>query len=223
MGMSSSASTHPQDATSLPLQRDPSVMSYSNPLHPPVHASKQSVYSSLSTSGATSSSSASSNSRRRRVPFISSSKFPSSSQPLHFPITFDYQGYPGAGIPMREIYARGELALAQMMDRGSERLATFAQSGLRRINLAILWPGYEHLGYCIPIDVILSSGHISRVQLATVITAAFVKYLERARTEAPTTPEWRLDSKGIQFSQLSLLSINHVSADVWKADITVDF
>lgn len=38
---------------------------------------------------------------------------------------------------MREIYARGEIALAQMMDRGAERVMVFAQSGIRRIHLVV--------------------------------------------------------------------------------------
>ncbi|KAF8832725.1 hypothetical protein HHX47_DHR1001677 [Lentinula edodes] len=200
-------------------------MSYNNPLHSPVPASKQSTYNSLSSSIAASTSSSSSsytNSRRRRVPYTPSLKFRSSSRP-QAPIAFDCLGYPGAGMPMREIYARGEIALAQMMDRGAERVMVFAQSGIRRIHLVVRWPGYEHLECTFPIEVVLSSGHITRVQLAAAVTNTFIKFIEQAQNEGSSSPEWRFGSKGIQFTQLSLLSIAHLSEDAWRAEIAVDF
>ncbi|KAJ3995504.1 hypothetical protein F5050DRAFT_1808625 [Lentinula boryana] len=197
-------------------------MSYTNPLHPPVPASKQSTYNSLSASMASTSSISSPNSRRRRVPCNLSSKFRYSSHP-QAPIAFDCQGYPGAGMPMREIYARGEIALAQMMERGAERITIFAQSGVRRISLVVSWPGYEHLECALPIDVVLSSGYITRVQLAAAVTNTFVQFIERTQNEGSTSPEWRLHARGIQFTQLSLLSLIHLSEDTWRAEIAVDF
>ncbi|KAJ4470792.1 hypothetical protein J3R30DRAFT_3802581 [Lentinula aciculospora] len=199
-------------------------MSYTNPLHSPVPASKQSTYNSLSVSITSSSSSSSPhlNYRRRVVPYTPSSKFHSSSRPIG-PITFDCQGYPGAGMPMREIYARGEIALAQMMDRGAERVMVFEQNGLRRIHLVVRWPGYEHLECAFPIDVVLSSGHITRVQLAAAVTNTLVKFIEHAQNEGSSSPEWRFGSRGIQLTQLSLLSLAHLSEDAWRAEIVVDF
>ncbi|KAJ3871691.1 hypothetical protein F5051DRAFT_422967 [Lentinula edodes] len=200
-------------------------MSYNNPLHSPVPASKQSTYNSLSSSIAASTSSSSSsytNSRRRRVPYTPSLKFRSSSRP-QAPIAFDCLGYPGAGMPMREIYARGEIALAQMMDRGAERVMVFAQSGIRKIHLVVRWPGYEHLECAFPIEVVLYSGHITRVQLAAAVTNTFIKFIERAQNEGSSSPDWQFGSKGIQFTQLSLLSIAHLSEDAWRAEIAVDF
>ncbi|KAJ3829212.1 hypothetical protein F5878DRAFT_541419 [Lentinula raphanica] len=197
-------------------------MSYSNPLHPAVPASKQSTYNSLSASMASTSSSSGSTSRRRRVPHNISPKFRLSSRP-QAPVAFDCQGYPGAGMPMREIYARGEFALVQMMDKGAERVMALAQNGLRRICLVMSWPGYEHLECVFPIDLVTPAGYITRVQLAAIVTNAYVKFIERAQNERSTSPEWQFHARGIQFTQLSLLSLTHLSEDAWKAEVAVDF
>ncbi|KAE9410682.1 hypothetical protein BT96DRAFT_1011438 [Gymnopus androsaceus JB14] len=171
-------------------------MSYINPSHPPVHASNHFAFNSLSTCASSSSSSVS-NSRRCRVPHTPSAKFRSSSSP-QAPIAFDSKGFPGSGMPMREIHARGEIALAQMMDRGAETITVFSQCGLRRINLVVRWPGYEHLECAFPIDVVSSSGNITRVQLAAAVTHAFARFIEKAQNEASASPEWRFGAKGLQ-------------------------
>lgn len=116
------------------IQLPSRAMSYNNPLHPPVYASRHSTFNSLSASS--SSSSSASNSRCRRVPYTPSAKFRSTSRP-QASIAFDSKGHPGSGMPMREIHARGEIALAQMMDKGAETITVFSQCGLRRINLVV--------------------------------------------------------------------------------------
>ncbi|KAE9410699.1 hypothetical protein BT96DRAFT_235117 [Gymnopus androsaceus JB14] len=194
-------------------------MSYNNPLHPPVYASRHSTFNSLSASS--SSSSSASNSRCRRVPYTPSAKFRSTSR-SQASIAFDSKGHPGSGMPMREIHARGEIALAQMMDKGAETITVFSQCGLRRINLVIRWPGYEHLECAFPIDVVLSSGNITRAQLAAAVTHAFARFIEKAQNEASASPEWRFGAKELQFSHLSLLSLVHLSEDAWRAEVAVN-
>lgn len=97
-------------------------------------------------------------------------------------ITFDVYGQmPGAGVPLREIGARSQNALSQIITGAND--VVFSSGSLahstKRIHLNIVWPGYEHLPeWSRPIEVFTPMGPLTRVQLAMQITANFARFLE---------------------------------------------
>lgn len=113
-------------------------MSYVNPLHTPVSAASRSQFSSLG--GAVNSAPASSQflspNRRRlpQAPYTGSTKSRSSGRASQ-PITFDYVGHSGQGIPMGELITRGGHTLASMVHAAGDQV--LVHTGLARINLHI--------------------------------------------------------------------------------------
>ncbi|KAG6916458.1 hypothetical protein DXG01_006725 [Tephrocybe rancida] len=193
-------------------------MSYHNPLHPPVRTAYQSQFSALS--GAVQPAFLSP--MRRRVPQqLYTPKSRSLSGRAHSPISFDHPGYSKQGIQMRELTARSVAALASIIQGAGD--AVLAHTGLPRITLRILWPGYEHVEWAATIDLNGGSyGPITRAQLGVAVSQHFSRFVERARTEPSKSSEWNLSSSGIRFEHLVLVALVNVSDDIWQAEVAVD-
>ncbi|KAK7033581.1 hypothetical protein VNI00_012808 [Paramarasmius palmivorus] len=175
-------------------------MAYRNPLHTSVGAHQKSNFSSLG-------SAVTNPSQSRRVPqsrYTPSGKKAQvgGSHPLQQPVAFEYIGYPNHGMPLREICVRGPYAMAQMMQGANDQV--FAHTQLRKISLHIRWPGYERVEWIRSIDVIASSGPITRAQLAHAIAQSFTQYIEKVQYEATTSNEWRLGPANILLEHIVL-------------------
>ncbi|KAG6829423.1 hypothetical protein H0H92_004569 [Tricholoma furcatifolium] len=193
-------------------------MSYINPLHPPIRSTHQSYYSSIG--GALQNRSLSPNRRPLpQRPFALASK--SRSAPAYAPIIFDHPGCSQQGVPMRELVARSGTGMTALLQGAGDLV--FACTGLVRITLKIMWPGYEHLDWASPIDLTYAgSGPITRAQLAASVSHGFARFTERARKEYCRSTEWSLVSSGIRFEQLVLLSLFNVCEDIWQADVAIN-
>ncbi|KAF9463662.1 hypothetical protein BDZ94DRAFT_1308568 [Collybia nuda] len=201
-------------------------MSYVNPLHAPVSAASRSQFSSLggAVNGVPSASQFISPNRRRlpQAPYTPSTKSRGSggrASQLNHPIAFDYLGHSKQGIPMRELSTRGGHTLASMVHGAGDQV--LVHTGLARINLHILWPGYEHVGWTEPIEIHLN-GPIARAQLGAAVAMSFARFVEKTRSQPSRSPEWHLSPTGIRFDQLVLVSMYNVFEDVWQADVAVD-
>ncbi|EAU82744.2 hypothetical protein CC1G_10649 [Coprinopsis cinerea okayama7 len=199
-------------------------MASTNPLHAPVSSAQYSSYSSLS--GALIDPSHKFESPFRRwLPqssYTPASKWRSTTgtDGHQIPaISFDFIGHSKQGVPMRELNMRSLSALAQMMDRANE--SVFASSGLQRITLRIMWPGYTHVEWARAIDLV-SHGPMTRAQLAQVLAQNFARFMDVARTERPDVSEYAIGPGGIQFEHLVLVGIHNVFEDVWQADVAID-
>ncbi|KAJ8093997.1 hypothetical protein PM082_009884 [Marasmius tenuissimus] len=190
-------------------------MSYTNPLHTPVGSINRSSYSTLGSAIQQPSASASA-STRRRVPQTPVGK----SRPSNG-ISFDYAGYSNLGMPLRELHARGPHALQQMMQGAND--AVMAHTRQRKIDLHILWPGYEHVPWCRSIDIITSTGPIARAHLASIIAHCFSEYVEKIQYQSTTNPDWRLGPGGFCLDHIMLLSVYNVGEDSWQAEVAIDF
>ncbi|KAG5639930.1 hypothetical protein DXG03_002328, partial [Asterophora parasitica] len=160
-------------------------MSYVNPLHAPVSSAQYSPFSSLGgavqpSASQPSGSSFSSPFRRRlpQPPYTPSSKWRGATgrtNQVHSAIAFDYIGYAKQGIPMRELSTRSANALAQMIGGAGD--AVLAHTGVARITLRIIWPGYEHVDWARSIEI-NTNGPMTRAQLGATISQNFARYIE---------------------------------------------
>ncbi|KAG5635520.1 hypothetical protein DXG03_005368, partial [Asterophora parasitica] len=159
-------------------------MSYINPLHPPVSSSQKSQFSSLGgavqPSAAQSASSFMSPCRRRlpQPPYTPASKWRAATgrtNKVHSAIPFDYLGYSKQGVPMRELSTRSTVALGQMIQGAGD--AVLAHTGVARITLRIIWPGYEHVEWARSIEL-NAHGPITRAQLGAIVSQNFARYME---------------------------------------------
>ncbi|KAF9463659.1 hypothetical protein BDZ94DRAFT_1163524 [Collybia nuda] len=201
-------------------------MSYINPLHAPVSAANRSQFSSLG--GAVNSTPTPgqflSPFRRRlpQAPYTPSSKWRNATgrlNQLHSAISFDYLGYSKQGVPMRELSTRGTHALASMIHGANDPV--LAHTGLVRITLRILWPGYEQVDWARSIEI-ATQGPMTRAQLGAAVAMNFARFVEKTRTEPARSSEWHLGPSGIRFEHLILVSLSNVFEDVWQADVAVD-
>ncbi|GLB34426.1 hypothetical protein LshimejAT787_0113100 [Lyophyllum shimeji] len=203
-------------------------MAYVNPLHPPVPASQHSQFSTLG--GAVKPTAAQTASAfispfRRRVPqppYTPASKWRAATgrtNQVHSAITFDYVGYSKQGVPMRELSTRSAAALGSMIVGAGDPV--LAHTGLSRITLRIIWPGYEHVDWARSIEV-NTNGPITRAQLATIVSQNFARYIEKTRSEAARASEWQIGPSCIRYEHLVLIGLCNVFEDVWQADVAVD-
>ncbi|KAF9444934.1 hypothetical protein P691DRAFT_676670 [Macrolepiota fuliginosa MF-IS2] len=187
---------------------------YHSPIHTPVFPSQMSGYSSLS--GALSPApSQFANPRRRRVP---QSAVKASGSPVTHPVSFDYIGYAQQGVSIVDFSARSANALAQMVAGGNDLV--LANTGVRQINLRIMWPGYEQLNWSFSTP---ASSSMTRIQLGSSISMHFWRFVEKAMSSSTTCPQWKVGNGGIEFDKIVLVALYSVGADVWQADIAVDF
>ncbi|RDB19892.1 hypothetical protein Hypma_013120 [Hypsizygus marmoreus] len=200
-------------------------MSYLNPLHPPVTTAHRSQFSSLGGAVHGSSPSTFLSPFRRRLPqapYTPSSKWRNATgrlNEIHSAITFDFIGYSRQGVPMRELSTRSANALSQMIQGAEDHV--LAHTGLARITLRILWPGYEHIEWARSVELTVH-GPITRSQLGAAISMNFARFIEKNRSETARSSEWHIGPNGIRFEHLVLISLCNVFEDVWQADVAVD-
>ncbi|KAG5637803.1 hypothetical protein H0H81_003135 [Sphagnurus paluster] len=200
-------------------------MSYINPLHPPVTSSQRSQYSSLCGAVPTSAPSTHVGPFRRRLPqppYTPASKWRNAMgrlDPVQSAITFEYTNMPNQGVSMREMSVRSGAALASMVKGASD--AVLAHSGVSRITLRIIWPGYEHVDWARSIEVNTTSGPITRAQLAVIISQNFARFIEKNRSEPSRSSDWHMGPSGIRYEHLFLMALRNVFEDVWQADVIV--
>lgn len=93
-------------------------MSYVNPLHPPILPSQISTYSTLEGAVGTVESLPPARYPLPQPSYIPTSKWARAmgkSVPLHAPIAFDYIGYNGQGVQLRELFARSDAAITTII------------------------------------------------------------------------------------------------------------
>ncbi|KAG6815962.1 hypothetical protein H0H87_009875 [Tephrocybe sp. NHM501043] len=148
-------------------------MAYTNPLHPPVHPTAHSQFSTIS--GALQPQYLSATRQHiPQQPYYSSK--PGSGR-VHAPIAFDHPGYAKQGVQMRELTMRSIGALASVIQNAGD--AVLAHTGLSRITLRIMWPGYEHLDFASTIELNIGGyGPITRAQLGAVISQNFARFID---------------------------------------------
>ncbi|KAG5728887.1 hypothetical protein E4T56_gene5619 [Termitomyces sp. T112] len=198
-------------------------MSYTNPLHPPVHSSQISRYTSLE--GAVGSSKFLSPTRRRlpQPSYTPASKWDlamGQNARRHAAIQFDYVGYNGQGVQMRELSARSDAAIASMIQGAGDPV--LAHAGRERVTFRIIWPGYEHVESCDQIIINPGGRPITRAQLGKFVAQIFARFVEKTRTETSRSSQWNLTSSGIRFEHLVLVALVNVWEGVWQADVAVD-
>ncbi|KAF7317659.1 hypothetical protein MKEN_00853500 [Mycena kentingensis (nom. inval.)] len=157
---------------------------------------------------------------KRRVPpqpYTPRHRLP--SQPPRQPIWFDYAGSrPGQGIPMRELRLKGSaLPMCGALD------PVLGGSGLQRIVFRINWPGYGHVEWCRSVAVVAPNGApISRMALAMQIATNYANWYEKTQFEQPSSNEWLLSPKCVEFKHLHLVSLINTFEDCWQADVALD-
>ncbi|KAG2036731.1 hypothetical protein BDR03DRAFT_865663 [Suillus americanus] len=205
-------------------------MSYMNPLHPPVPSNIHSSYTALA--GACSANqppfAQAMPPTHRRLPQAPLSKVPTSRRSPPCPaVTFDLHGAAshGLGVPMCELLARSGGALERMLVGANDGVGAQMSGslGFRRVNLKILWPGYEHLDRSYPLDIHTPAGPLTRGQLAVQVAHAFARFIEVCYPPAQHGASWRFGIGGIGFNRLMLSALWNVYDDVWLAEVIVDF
>ncbi|EKM81476.1 hypothetical protein AGABI1DRAFT_105053 [Agaricus bisporus var. burnettii JB137-S8] len=187
---------------------------YHNSIHSPIFPSQVSSYSSLSGALAPPPSQFTS-SRRRRVP---QSTCKTSSGPICGPIGFDYIGQAGQGVSLADFSARSQNAICQMVtDANDQALSGMAIS---KINLRIMWTGYEHLNFVQSMPV---SPNMSKGQLGASIAMQFWSFVDLAQKSTTTNPQWQINQTRIPFERIFLVALYSIGDDVWQADVAVDF
>ncbi|KXN90319.1 hypothetical protein AN958_04352 [Leucoagaricus sp. SymC.cos] len=185
---------------------------YHTAIHSPVFPSQVSGYSSLS--GALSPNSQFANPRRYRIPQCAAK---AAGAPVAQPVSFDYIGYAHQGVSIADFHVRSANALSQMIAGGNDLV--LAQTGVREINLRILWPGYEHLNWSFSTP---ASSSITRIQLGASIAMHFWRFIEKATSSSTTCPQWKVGNSGIEFEKIILVGLYDLGGGVWQADVAVD-
>ncbi|TFL03900.1 hypothetical protein BDV98DRAFT_352628 [Pterulicium gracile] len=204
--------------------------SFQNPLHVPLHPSKQSSYSTLLSPRHVVPPSAPPQRalfpRKKIVPqhlHTATSKWKAAmSQGRKLaPITFDYVGYTGQGIPMCEIASRASYGIEQLLDRPLDTVGSTISLGLHQhVTLKIFWPGYPQLDWTRQINLTNTSGKpITRAQLASAVSLQFARFFEKAQFEQAKDAQWRIGVTGITFDSMILLSLTQACDNVWVAEV----
>ncbi|EDR16178.1 uncharacterized protein LACBIDRAFT_321426 [Laccaria bicolor S238N-H82] len=199
---------------------------YNNPLHPPIPSTFQSPFNALSGAVVCSANAPPfvSPFRRRlpQIPYTPSSKWRNvtgRTNLVHSPVHFDYLGYTRQGVPMRELSTRGAHALSSMIVGATDQV--FVHTGLSRITLYIIWPGYEHVDWRRSIEIMVN-GPMTRAQLGAVVASNFARFIEMTRNERSTCSDYKIGTSGILFEHLVLVGLHNVFEDAWQADVAVD-
>ncbi|KAJ3573835.1 hypothetical protein NP233_g2170 [Leucocoprinus birnbaumii] len=187
---------------------------YHNAIHSPVFPSQVSSYSSLSGALAPPPSQFA-NPRRRRVP---QNICKMSSGPICAPISFDYIGQAGQGVSLADFSARSQNAISQLVAGANDQV--LAGSGINKINLRIMWTGYEHLNF---IQSMPASSAMSRGQLGASIAMQFWSFVGMAQKSPTTNPQWEINQVKIPFERIVLVALHSIGDGIWQADVAVDF
>ncbi|KAJ6454224.1 hypothetical protein C8R45DRAFT_944806 [Mycena sanguinolenta] len=129
----------------------------------------------------------------------------------------DYPGQTRQGVSMRDLHLRGPSAPIQ----GANDFV-LATTGLKRIVLRIIWPGYGHVEWCRTISVITNHAPITRASLGCQIASNFVRFVEKSDYESPTSRDWMISPSCVRFEHLYLVALHNTSDDVWQADVALD-
>ncbi|KAF9450690.1 hypothetical protein P691DRAFT_664746 [Macrolepiota fuliginosa MF-IS2] len=187
---------------------------YHNPIHAPIFPSQISSYSSLSGALAPPPSQFAS-SRRRRVP---QNVCKTNSGPICGPIGFDYIGQGGQGVSLADFSARSQNAISQMVAGANDQV--LAGTGTSKINLRIMWTGYEHLSF---VQSMPASPAMSRGQLGASIAMQFWSFVGQAEKSSTTNPQWQISQRTIPFEKIFLVALYSIGDGIWQADVAVDF
>ncbi|KAH7905323.1 hypothetical protein BJ138DRAFT_1230430, partial [Hygrophoropsis aurantiaca] len=190
-------------------------MAYLNPLHPPLPLSHRSSYTTLSPHAT----------QPTHPPLQTAPALPPAlrrlpqalpiphTRPHAPPVTFDLLGAParGLGLPMRELLARSGSAIAKILVDAGE--AVPADS--RKFTLHIMWPGYEHLQWSLPLNVL----GVTRGSLAVQIARAFSVFCEHAQKSLSLPPApHAAPLPAVSFQRLILVAAWNLRDDVWMAE-----
>ncbi|CAK5267922.1 unnamed protein product [Mycena citricolor] len=159
---------------------------------------------------------------RRRVPFTPytpGNQFKAATgRGVHAPVSFDVPGSARQGVQMRELRLRG---VGMPMAGAGE--AALSQTGLQRVILRILWPGYTHVEWCRTIPVVHPNGvPLTRIELAIQIALNFGRFVEKCQFEAPTAQGFMFSANCVKFDHLFLVGLHNTFDDVWQADVALD-
>ncbi|KDQ63938.1 hypothetical protein JAAARDRAFT_165906 [Jaapia argillacea MUCL 33604] len=153
------------------------------------------------------------------IPFQPASKWKSSVGRVSVgTTTFDFAGHPGLGVKIREVASRGAHGVAAMMAGAHDPV--LANTGLRSIQFAITWPGYPHVEWLRSIEIVTPSGHITRSQLAALISQQYMRFIENISSSQ--FAQWRIGHPGLGLEHLVLMSVTNVLDDVWQATIAIE-
>ncbi|KAF5362298.1 hypothetical protein D9756_002041 [Leucocoprinus leucothites] len=188
---------------------------YSTSVHTLVHPSQLSNYSSLAgaltpvppPSQFTSSS-------RERVPQTACKAV---NEPVFMPVAFDYFSQSRQGVALRDFSVKSQGGINHLLSGANEVI--LANTGIQKIDLRIMWLGYEHIdcSFTFPVPRTTTKG-----QLGSLIAKQFRKFCEKATSSTTTVRDWRIGPDAITFDQLYLVALYSFGDGVCQADIAVD-
>ncbi|KAJ6503768.1 hypothetical protein C8R45DRAFT_894877 [Mycena sanguinolenta] len=158
---------------------------------------------------------------RRRLPFekYRHPQWHSASRhgQVHRPVCFDYPGQTHQGVSMRDLHLRGPSTQIQGAND-----PVLAHTGLKRVVLRIIWPGYGHVEWCRTISLATNGAPITRASLGFQIASNFVHFIEKSDYETPTSRDWMISPSCVRFEHLYLVALHNTSDNVWQADVALD-
>ncbi|KAF7770242.1 hypothetical protein Agabi119p4_6216 [Agaricus bisporus var. burnettii] len=183
--------------------------------HTGLHPSQISTYSSLA--GAltpVSPPSLFTSPSRRRVPQTACKKV---SNPAFEPIAFDYFEQARQGVALRDFTVKSQTGINQILSGANEPV--LATAGIHKLDLRIMWVGYEHMGssFSFPVSRTTTKG-----QLVAQIAKLLRTFCENAKASASSAPAWRIAPDAISFEQLYLVALYSFGGAVCQVDLAVD-
>ncbi|TFK69367.1 hypothetical protein BDN72DRAFT_959639 [Pluteus cervinus] len=140
-------------------------------------------------------------------------------------IFFDYKGQHGQGVKIRDMRDELEPECRFRIEGPDDRV--LEHTGLKKVTLRIIWPGYEDtVPWIRPINITPPGGPITRYQLGAVISGNFYRFLEDAMDAPnPSDPKdnlWSIGSDGIQRKHIILVSLINIYETIWQASVAVE-
>ncbi|KAJ7656756.1 hypothetical protein DFH06DRAFT_1269407 [Mycena polygramma] len=111
---------------------------------------------------------------------------------IHHPVSFDYPGQARQGVSMRELRLKG---MSAPLHGANDPV--LAHTGLQRVILRIIWPGYGHVEWCRTVPV-------------------------KCQSETPSSRDLMFATNCVRFEHLFLISLQNTFEDVWQADVALD-
>ncbi|KAH0834765.1 hypothetical protein J3R83DRAFT_10362 [Lanmaoa asiatica] len=132
----------------------------------------------------------------------------------HPPINFDLENPDQFGIPITDI-----LNNTDSFTRIRDRTQAFSHMGKKTFTLRVQWPGYRPWSKTLAaLDWTKSRDPITRVKLAEAVAKGVRDLIVKYRDEPydPDYVEWNVGPNGIQFDQICLVALHHVSRGSWQ-------
>ncbi|KZT11165.1 uncharacterized protein LAESUDRAFT_642756 [Laetiporus sulphureus 93-53] len=124
----------------------------------------------------------------------------------NYSVDFNVRGSPG--VRMRDV-----LDDRARLDDSETRV--FENTGLRRFNLVIAWPGYIQNGHYVQVQD--KNGFITKKKLAKLISSQFSTWMTSA---APCTKrKWAVGKRGVDFNNIWLVRLAPGHRNVWIAEV----